>query len=195
MTQSYDAPINEKQGYINSWYVFYVKSGEENKAKDNLVSICERKDIKLDFVIPSAIKFIKKGKQRIKTYKTIFPGYVFANGNIDTEIYTILKGIPGVYRLLRDRNTFTILPVPAEEMELLASIMNVHGVIEAPEVSFEEGQTAVITKGPLTSFKGKIVSVDKHKNKLTLLIPFLGEERKVEVGFLFAEAINKEIVV
>ena len=138
-------------------------------------------------------KFIKKEKQRIKTYKTVFPGYVFANGIIDAQIYNMLKGIPSVFRMLRDRSTFTLLPVPAEEMQLLAGIMNVYGVIEAPEVSFEEGQTAIITKGPLTSFKGKIAAVDKHKNKLTLLVPFLGEERRVEIGFIFAEPINQEV--
>ncbi len=192
MTQGYETVISEGQGYINSWYVFHVKSGEEIKARDNLIKICERKGIKLDFVIPTAIKFIKKKRQRIKSYKTVFPGYVFANGVIDVEIYNTLKGIPGVYRLLRDRSTFALLPVPAEEMELLAGIMNVHGVIEAPEVSFKEGQNAVITRGPLTSFKGKIVAVDKHKNKLTLLVPFLGEERRVEIGFLFAESLDKE---
>ncbi|MFA5341731.1 MAG: transcription termination/antitermination NusG family protein [Clostridia bacterium] len=194
MAQVYETVISEEQGYINSWYVFHVRSGEEVKARDNLISICERKDIKLNFVIPTAIKFIKKEKQRIKSFKTVFPGYVFANGIIDVEIYNILKGIPGVYRLLRDRSTFTLMPVPAEEMELLAGIMNVYGVIEAPEVSFEEGQTAVITKGPLTSFKGRIVAVDKHKNKLTLLVPFLGEERRVEIGFLFAESVNQEVI-
>ena len=193
MTQSYDAPINEKQGYINSWYVFYVKSGEENKAKDNLVSICERKDIELDFVVPLTIKFIKKGSQRLKSYKTVFPGYVFANGAIDTETYNILKGVPNVYRLLRDPGSFMLLPVPADEMELLASIMNVRGVIEAPEVSFEEGQTAIICTGPLASYKGKIISVDKHRRKLTILIPFLGEDRKVEIGFTFAETLNQEV--
>lgn len=193
MTQGYETVISDEQGYINSWYVFHVKSGDETKARNNLVRICERKDIKLNFVIPTAIKFIKKEKQRIKSYKTVFPGYVFANGIIDVEIYNILKGIPSVYRLLRDRSTFTLLPVPAEEMELLAGIMNVHGVIEAPEVSFKEGQSAVITKGPLTSFKGKIVAIDKHKSKLTLLVPFLGEERRVEIGFLFAESIDKEV--
>jgi transcriptional antiterminator NusG len=193
MTQGYETVISDEQGYINSWYVFHVKSGDETKARNNLVRICERKDIKLNFVIPTAIKFIKKEKQRIKSYKTVFPGYVFANGINDVEIYNILKGIPSVYRLLRDRSTFTLLPVPAEEMELLAGIMNVHGVIEAPEVSFKEGQSAVITKGPLTSFKGKIVSVDKHKSKLTLLVPFLGEERRVEIGFLFAESIDQEV--
>lgn len=193
MTQGYETVISDEQGYINSWYVFHVKSGDETKARNNLVRICERKDIKLNFVIPTAIKFIKKEKQRIKSYKTVFPGYVFANGIIDVEIYNILKGIPSVYRLLRDRSTFTLLPVPTEEMELLAGIMNVHGVIEAPEVSFKEGQSAVITKGPLTSFKGKIVAIDKHKSKLTLLVPFLGEERRVEIGFLFAESIDKEV--
>lgn len=193
MIQSYQTPINEKQGYINSWYVFHVKTGEETKAKEGLAKICEREDIELDFVVPLTIKFIKKGSKRLKSYKNVFPGYVFANGVIDTEIYNILKGVPGVYRLLRDRGIFMLLPVPADEMALLASIMNVHGVIEAPEVSFEEGQTAIICTGPLASYKGKIISVDKHRRKLTILIPFLGEERKVEVGFVFAETLNQEV--
>lgn len=193
MTQIDETPINEKQGYINSWYVFHVKTGDENKAKENLTKICERKDIELDFVVPLTIKFIKKGSQRLKAYKTVFPGYVFANGAIDTETYNILKGVPNVYRLLRDPGSFMLLPVPADEMELLASIMNVRGVIEAPEVSFEEGQTAIICTGPLASYKGKIISVDKHRRKLTILIPFLGEDRKVEIGFTFAETLNQEV--
>lgn len=193
MTQIDETPINEKQGYINSWYVFHVKTGDENKAKENLTKICERKDIELDFVVPLTIKFIKKGSQRLKSYKTVFPGYVFANGAIDTETYNILKGVPNVYRLLRDPGSFMLLPVPADEMELLASIMNVRGVIEAPEVSFEEGQTAIICTGPLASYKGKIISVDKHRRKLTILIPFLGEDRKVEIGFTFAETLNQEV--
>lgn len=193
MTQIDETPINEKQGYINSWYVFHVKTGDENKAKENLTKICERKDIDLDFVVPLTIKFIKKGSQRLKSYKTVFPGYVFANGAIDTETYNILKGVPNVYRLLRDPGSFMLLPVPPEEMELLASIMNVRGVIEAPEVSFEEGQTAIICTGPLASYKGKIISVDKHRRKLTILIPFLGEDRKVEIGFNFAETLNQGV--
>ena len=68
MTQGYETVISDEQGYINSWYVFHVKSGDETKARNNLVRICERKDIKLNFVIPTAIKFIKKEKQRIKSY-------------------------------------------------------------------------------------------------------------------------------
>ena len=192
MTYNEDSPINAREGYINSWYVFYVKSGEENKAKINLEKVCESKKLKIDFVIPSVIRFEKKGMQRIRVRKTVFPGYVFANGSIDVEAYKSLKGITGVYRMLRDKNTYDILPVPASEMELLGSLMNVYGVIEAPEISFKEGQIAVISKGPLASYKGNIVKVDKHRRKITLLIPFLGEDRKVEVGFSFAEYIEQE---
>lgn len=193
MTKDTYIPINQKPGYINMWHVFHVKTGEEMKACENLTTIANRHNVELDFLVPTTVKFLKKGKQRIKVNKAIFPGYVFANGEMNVKIYNMLKGIPSVYKLLRDRSTFEFLPVPAHEMELLASLMNVYGVIEESVILFEEGEIAVITKGPMASFKGKVVSVNKHKNKLTLAVPFLGEERRVEVGFLFAEPVNPKV--
>ena len=55
----------------------------------------------------------------------------------------------------------------------------------------KEGTLVKVISGPFSGMEGKIDSVDKDNNKLTVLLDLFGQETSVEVDFSQIEKINK----
>ena len=80
------------------WYVIFVKTGEEELVQNWLTMYFNK--LILNSIIPK-----KRICERIKgsmiyTIKKLFPGYVFINTEMNSEVYYKIKSIPTYVKVL-----------------------------------------------------------------------------------------------
>lgn len=160
----------------NLWYALFVRTGEEDKVK---ARVEYRMSEYFRAVVPKRrLRERRQGKWEYRT-RTLFPGYVLLNGDMHTETYYMLKGIPGLIRLLR--TGFEPARIDPDEIELLSRITCNEELIGFSDVLLQDGKVRVVD-GPLVALEGRILSVDHRKGRAKVSMTFLGEERIVELG-------------
>ena len=168
----------------SAWYAVFVKTGEEDKVKARLDY---RFDGSLVVVTPKKVIKERKGGKWYQSRRNLFPGYILIYGILDEKNYKQLWDVPGLFKLLcTDREP---VPIPAQEIEVFASLFDDEGTIQESEI-FMEGDEITIISGPLTSLQGKIQRIDRRKGRARVLLDFLGEERVIDLGVNIIEAIK-----
>jgi len=161
---------------LKDWYALFVATGDEENVKER---VKYRFQDKLDIIVPKRkLKERKDGKWSVKI-RTMFPGYVLLNGEINTEDYYNMKGIPGIIKLLR--NGESLLKIDRNEIEIINRLTYNDETIGYSNVLIENGHVMVVD-GPLLSLEGYIVSINSRKGRARVRLDFLGEERTVELG-------------
>lgn len=161
---------------IDEWHSFFVVTGEEEKAKER-IKYRLQDDYKV--VVPKRKLKIRKSGRWVVESRVLFPGYVLVNGIITTDIYYRLKNIPNVLRLLKTGDA--VASIDPHEMALLSRLICNSEEIGFSNVLVENGRVQVID-GPLFSLEGIIISIDHRKERAKVRIPFLGEERTLDLG-------------
>lgn len=168
---------------LNSWYSLFVVTGNEDNVKER-VKYRLPDDYKV--VVPKRkLKLRKGGIWKVES-KVLFPGYVLLNGEINSEIYYLLKSIPNVFKLLRTGSSFSA--IDDREMEVLSRLICNGEEIGFSKVLMENGRARVLD-GPLFSFEGIIQSIDHRKERAKVLLNFLGEERTIDLGITLLEPV------
>ncbi len=168
-----------------AWYALFVKTGEENLVKQRL-------DYRFKgdpaVMIPKRIIKERKGGKWYQRIRNLFPGYIFIRGNMNSEVYRKLWQVPGLYKLLcTDREPVCI---PDNEIEVFRHLFGDDDTIAESDILMEGEQITVIS-GPLTALQGKILKVDKRKDRARVLINFLGEERVINLAVNIIEKTEK----
>ncbi|HHV59345.1 MAG TPA: antiterminator LoaP [Clostridiaceae bacterium] len=161
---------------VNNWYALFVITGEEEKVKERILY---RFRDELRVLVPKRRLRERKQGKWIHCIKTLFPGYILINGNLDVDGYYRLKGIPGLIRLLRGGHE--PLKIPRYEMEIINKLICNDETIGFSNVFVQNGRVVVVD-GPLVSQEGIIVSVDHRKGRAKVQLNFLGEPRLVDLG-------------
>jgi transcriptional antiterminator NusG len=160
----------------SNWYALFVESGQEEKVKARL-------DYKLSgsmkVLIPKRKLKERKGGCAYVAVRKLFPGYVLLNGDINVYKYYALKGIPGVFNLLKTGHEPAVINY--WEMEVLNRLMCNGDTIDFSHCLMQNSRVVVVD-GPLLSMEGRILSVDNRKCRAKVNITFLGEPRVVELG-------------
>ena len=160
----------------DQWYALFVQTGEEDNVKERLMY---RLGEQYAVVVPKRkLKERKNGKWTYNT-RIMLPGYVLLNGYIDGNTYYRLKGIPGLYKLLRSGNDITA--IHDTEMKVLSRLICNSEVIGFSEILMVDGEVKVVD-GPLVEMEGRIVSINHRKGRAKVCFDFLGETRLVELG-------------
>lgn len=161
---------------IEKWYALFVKTGQEDKVKLRLEY---RFKEQLAILVPKRrLKERKGGIWRFVT-RTLFPGYVLVNGNLDSHILAKFKDIPGLLMLLKSESE--PLKIDFHEMEVLSRLICNSEIIGISDI-FVENERVRVADGPLVSLEGFIVSVDRRKGRARVQLNFLNEPRIVELG-------------
>jgi transcriptional antiterminator NusG len=165
----------------DKWYALFVATGEEERVK-------ERVEYKLKgelrAVVPRRkMRERKKGKWYEKI-RTLFPGYVLLNGIMDNKKYSLIRNVPGVIRLLMDKNG----PLEIEEFEIriISRLTADSEIIGISGVCIEGGRVQVID-GPLLGLEGQILSIDKRKGRVKIVLNLMGEARPVELSVIMVQ--------
>jgi len=155
-----------------SWYAIYVKSRHEFIAHGELL----KKGV--ETYLPTVSR-LRQWKDRRKSVEfPLFPGYLFIRiSPLPAEIMNVLKTMGVVSLLCSEKGSPA--PLPAEEIDSLKLLVESGEEFDIyPHLS--EGTRVVVTRGPLTGARGKVVRKDAHY-MLLVSVELLGRSLGVKI--------------
>ena len=168
--------ITEQVVFSDDWYALFVRTGKEDQVKDYIL---KNSDGKLRAVVPKRKLKERKGGSWSYVIRTLFPGYVLLNGDIEDEKHNYYKDIPGAIKLLR--GGYEPLKIEKHEIWTISSLICDDETIGFSSVMIKGGRVVVVD-GPLVSMEGLIVDINRRKERAKVRLNFMGEPRIVELG-------------
>jgi transcriptional antiterminator NusG len=172
-----------------NWYALQVYSGSElgvKKAIENLKGELNLEEVIGEIIVPTEeVIEVKNGKKKIYE-RSIYPGYVFLEANLDTELWHKIQSLPKVGRFIGESKKPT--PLKKEDIELILEKAKTK-TAPKPKVSFEEGEIVRINEGPFANFTGEVEDFDYEKGMLKLNVTIFGRSTPVEIHYTKVEKI------
>lgn len=168
-----------------NWYALFVVTGDEDNVKERLLYKLNQSDLKV--VVPKRRLRERKGGIWDTKIRTLFPGYILLNGEIQIKEYELLKNVPGVIKLLGDKN----MPVEISwyEMDIIKRLICDNEVIECSSIKLEN-QKIIVVDGPLLGLDGHIETIDKRKGRAKVRLNLMGEPRMVELSIAMVQSVS-----
>lgn len=160
------------------WYVIHTYSGYENKVKQDIEHVAKARriqDLILEVKYPvEEVRELKDGKSRTVSRKR-FPGYVMVKMIKTDETWYIVRNTRGVTGFVGMGKE----PIPLSDEEVVAM-----GIEYMPiEIDIEVGETVRIIQGPFENFLGRVIAVDKERQKIKLIVNLMGKDAPTELDF------------
>ena len=168
------------------WYVVQTYSGYENTVKATIEKTIENRqlqDVICEVAIPmeTVTEVTENGP---KTYeRKLFPGYVLVKMVMNSETWYIVRNVRGVTGFVGASSTN---PLPLTEKETIQWGVERHEIV----VNYKVGDTVRIADGPLTSFTGRVESLDIDKNSVRVIVSMFGRETPIELELDQVETIS-----
>lgn len=173
----------------HKWYAIQTYAGSEmsvKRAVENLVIDHGISEKLKDIVVPTEdVIEIKNGKQKINE-RSLYSGYVFANLDLDTELWHLIQSLPRVSRFIGESKKPT--PLSDKDINLILEKAN-QKEAPKPKISFEEGEIVRVTEGPFANFNGRVTEYDMIHGKLRLDVSIFGRSTPVEILYSQVEKI------
>jgi transcriptional antiterminator NusG len=172
-----------------NWYALQVYSGSELSVKnaiENLKNELNLQDVIGEVIVPTEeVIEVKNGKKKFFE-RSIYPGYVFLEAELDTELWHKIQSLPKVGRFIGESKKPT--PLKKEDIELILEKAKTKSAPK-PKVSFEEGEIVRINEGPFANFTGEVEDFDYEKGMLKLNVTIFGRSTPVEIHYTKVEKI------
>ena len=173
------------------YYVIQVKTGGEEKflrsARDAVAFNDSDSDQRI-FWPRRKLKIRKKGRTR-DILSPIFPGYVFLETeSLSNETFWALRRSIGFYKFLR--NNREVQALAGHDKELLLHFLRIGEVVEKSKVYFDENNRIRVVDGALKGLEGRIVKVDRRKNRAKVSLSLYEDSFLVDFGFELMERIE-----
>jgi transcriptional antiterminator RfaH len=155
------------------WYCLHAKTKAEHIAAAHL-----RQLEQLEVFCPR-IRFPKvTARGKVWWSEALFPGYLFARFDM-TTVSRAVRHAPSVRRIVGFGEKYPV--VPDDIIDVLRSEIGEEEmfVVERP---FESGEMVEVKTGPLRGLRGVITHVMPAKQRVSLLLEFLGQQRMVEMA-------------
>lgn len=173
-----------------NYYCIATKVSKEEEVKKNLTILLKsifNENSHFEIIFPTKQYKIKKGNKKENVIKPLTPGYIFLkiNDSIDKFSRDIRK-IQNCYGLVQskkvdEKENNTIYKLQNSSLEYAIWIFSNKGNITPSKITVEVGQFVNVISGPLATFNGKIIKVDKRNNKVCLFSENSGTLQKVWV--------------
>ncbi|MEI6079960.1 MAG: transcription termination/antitermination protein NusG [bacterium] len=172
------------------WYIVYVRTGQEQKAKEQLEQKIKGQGRQAEFghvLVPMEnVVEVTKGKKRTATRK-FFPGYMLVQMVMNEENWHFVKSTSRIVGFVGN-NVNPPVVNEAEVMKITSQAQE--GMSKpVPRMSFEEGESVRVIEGPFTNFTGIVEEVKPDKAKLRVLVSIFGRSTPVELEFVQVEKI------
>ena len=170
------------------WYVLHTYSAYENTVKATIEKTVESRGLQdqiLAISIPmeTVTEITESGAS--KTYeRKVYPGYVLVKMVYSDDTWHVIRNIRGVSGFV---GTSGNDPIPLTEEEVYAMGVEKKEIV----VNYAVGDTVRILDGPLTSFTGKVESIDVDKNAVNVIVSMFGRETSVEFELDMIEVISQ----
>ena len=170
------------------WYIVYVRTGQEQKAKEQLEQKIKAQGKQSDFghvLVPTEnVVEVTKGKKHTATRK-FFPGYMLVQMVMSEENWHFVKSTSRIVGFVGNN----VNPPVVREREVMRITSQAQEGMSkpVPRMSFEEGETVRVIEGPFTNFTGIVEEVKPDKAKLKVLVSIFGRSTPVELEFVQVE--------
>jgi len=170
------------------WYVVHTYSGYENKVADSIIKAVENRkfqELICEVKVPTetVTEITEKGKKEVE--RKVFPGYVLIKMVMNDETWYVVRNIRGVTGFVGPGSK----PVPLTDEEAAAIIQDEPSVTVAEP--FVIGDMVIITDGPFRDFKGRVDSIDDETGKVTIIVPSVGRDVRVEADKSALKKVNE----
>ena len=163
-----------------SVYVVSVQPGRER----DFCRVAER-TIDSDaasFLFPQRLLTIRRKGRLRDSLAPVFPGYVFAQAaEVTHELILATKRLPGFYRFLESNDRIRALG--GTDLELVSHFIRFGEVIGKSLVSFDDNDRIQVQSGPLEGLEGRIVKVDRRKQRAKVKLDLYEDSFLVDFGF------------
>lgn len=173
----------------DNWYIFFVKTGQEAVAIQDISTYFNGKVTPREFRIETF--FRRKGIIK-REEKNVFPGYVFVETSLNNEEFVLqcrnfFSHTSAILRLLFYGDTRQAA-LHENEKKLLEQLWTDQNCLEA-SVGIVEGDRVRIIAGPFVGKESMIRRVNRHKMQAVIELDLMGETRQITVGL---NVIQKE---
>ncbi len=115
----------------------------------------------------------------------MFPNYIFIESNLDyiafnEKLQEFRKEQTGIIKELKFDNEGTPA-LKEEEKQLIEKLIGKTKVMKH-SIGYIEGDTVIVTQGPLQGLESKIIHIDRHKRKAVLEIAMFDQIIKLNVS-------------
>ena len=171
------------------WYAIQTYAGSEQAVKRGIEQLAKDYGIedKIErIVVPTEeVIEVKNGEKKI-TERTLYSGYVFAQIDLDTDLWHKIQSLPKVSRFIGEQKTPT--PLTDADIKVILDKMEQKSA-PRPKVDFETGEMVRIVDGPFANFAGMVEEYDLDHGKLKLNVSIFGRNTPVEILYTQVEKI------
>ncbi|MDR2790080.1 MAG: transcription termination/antitermination protein NusG [Campylobacteraceae bacterium] len=173
----------------HKWYAIQTYAGSEQSVKRAIETLVHDHGIehKIDgIIVPTEdVIEVKNGKKKISE-RSLYSGYVFANLDLDTDLWHKIQSLPRVSRFIGESKKPT--PLSQKDISLILEKAEKKGAPK-PKISFDDGESVRITEGPFANFTGIVEEYDMEHGKLRLNVSIFGRSTPVEILYSQVEKI------
>jgi len=173
----------------HKWYAIQAYAGNELSVKKAIERLVEDLGIahKVEqIIVPTEdVIEVKNGKQKI-VEKSLYPGYVFAKLDLDTDLWHRIQSLPKIGRFIGEAKRPTALT--EKDINLIIAKTE-HKEAPRPKVAFDAHEVVRITDGPFANFTGIVEEYDMVSGRLKLNVSIFGRSTPVEILYSQVEKI------
>jgi len=168
---------------IMNYYAIQVKTRAEKKYIQLFKVL--HPEVVLPIHFPQRQLDIRKGGRMKPSNMAVFPGYIFIEASSDEEIKACqwdFRRTEGFFRFLKSNRDIT--PLTSRDLELVLHFINKAGPVAGrSKVYFNENSRIVVLEGPLCGLEGRIVKVDRRKNRAKIKLDLYDDSFTIDLGF------------
>ncbi|MDD3463584.1 MAG: transcription termination/antitermination protein NusG [Sulfurospirillaceae bacterium] len=173
----------------HKWYAIQTYAGSEQAVKKAIINLVQDRGISeklANIIVPTEdVIEVKNGKKKISE-RSLYPGYAFAELDLDTALWHMIQSMPKVGRFIGESKKPT--PLSEKDIALILEKAQNKGAPK-PKIFFENGESVRITEGPFANFTGSVEEYDMEHGKLKLNVSIFGRSTPVEILYSQVEKI------
>ena len=163
------------------YYAVQVKTGKEPELLKKIRKLNEENH-EIQAYFPRRVLYIKKKGIRQKVDAPVFPGYIFLEIDaLSLPLCWQLRKTPNFYHFLP--NNQNPLPLADNDLSLLRHFLSFGEVTVPSKVYFDENSRICVIEGALKGLEGKIIKVDRRKQRAKVLLDMYTDSFPIDLAF------------
>ena len=131
-----------------------------------------------DVIVPTEELIESKNNKQKITKKSLYPGYVFVQLNLDTALWQKIQSLPRVAKFIGEGK----IPTPLSDKDVEVLIFKYKEErTPRPRISFEVGEIVRIKEGSFANFNGTVEEYDVTHGKLKLNVSIFSRNTPIEI--------------